>query len=424
MNRAHAGSLLRALLAGLLLGWGLAAAQEGAEQDADLTRKRADLRDVQQRIQELDKAIADTETSRLAAADRLAASERAVSAAQRRLRQLADERETVEGELARSEARQREVAERVAQRQEELAAWLRRYYMHGGNDVAPLLSARDPNQLARDAHYLALIARARAQMIAALRADLAEQTRLREAIASRRDRLVVLEAEQRGQRDELAAVKAARAEALAALVRQLEGQQRQANTLREDERRLASVLEVLARQAAEREAARVAAQRRAAAAREAARVRSEAAAGEVRRLPRPAQPGARFAELRGKIGLPVRGELLGRFGAQRAEGGTRWRGVFIRARSGDEVLAVAAGEVVFSDWLRGYGNLIIIDHGEDYLTVYGNNDALFKIVGDRVGGGTPIASVGTGVAAQESGLYFEIRHKGEPVDPMQWVRNR
>jgi septal ring factor EnvC (AmiA/AmiB activator) len=146
--------------------------------------------------------------------------------------------------------------------------------------------------------------------------------------------------------------------------------------------------------------------------------------GEVRQLAGPSPTGVRFAQLRGQIGFPVRGELVGRFGAQRAQGGTRWRGVFIRARGGDDVVAVAAGEVVFSDWLRGYGNLIILDHGDDYLTIYGNNDALFKTVGERVGGGVPIASVGASGSGQESGLYFEIRHKGEPVDPMLWIRNR
>lgn len=432
MNRARAAGALGALLTGLLLLWGGTAGTAVAD-TSELAHKRADLQGVQQRIRELEKAIADTETDRSAAADRLAAAERAVSAAQRRLRELASERKAVERELADNERRQRMVSERIAQRQDELAAWLRRYYMHGGSDVAPLLSARDPNQLARDAYYLERLARARAALIDALRDDLREQTRLLEAISTRRDRLVALEAEQRRQHTELAKVKTARTKALASLVQQLAGQQRQAETLRQDERQLTHVLEVLARQAARREAARREAQRRAAAARAAApaaaseqrsRVRSEAVVGEVRHLAGPSPSGVRFADLRGRIGFPVRGELVGRFGAQRAQGGTRWRGVFIRASDGDDVVAVAAGEVVFSDWLRGYGNLIILDHGDDFLTVYGNNDALFKVVGERVGGGVPIASVGTSGGVQESGLYFEIRHKGEPVDPMQWIGSR
>lgn len=438
MSRARAVSPLGAVLVVLLLAGSLPAPLRAADA-SELTQRRADLQDVQRRIRELERAIADTESTRSAAAEKLAAAERAVSAANRQLRQLAAEREAVERELASQEHEQRAVELRIAERQAELAQWLRGNYIRGGNEVAPLLSARDPNQLARDAYYLERLARARAALIEALRSDLREQARLVASITARRDRLATLEAEQRRQRTEFEKVQAARARALAEVARQLEGQQKEAQALRQDERQLSRVLTVLARQAAQREAARREAERRAAAA--AARAaapasavapaarppvggRSEPVVGEVRQLAGPSPTGVRFAQLRGQIGFPVRGELVGRFGAQRAQGGTRWRGVFIRARGGDDVVAVAAGEVVFSDWLRGYGNLIILDHGDDYLTIYGNNDALFKTVGERVGGGVPIASVGASGSGQESGLYFEIRHKGEPVDPMLWIRNR
>ena len=150
--------------------------------------------------------------------------------------------------------------------------------------------------------------------------------------------------------------------------------------------------------------------------------RSEPVVGQVTQAAELAPTGISFAQLQGKMRFPVRGELVGRFGAPRAEGGTRWRGVFIRAGSGQDVLAVASGEVVFADWLRGYGNLIIVDHGSEYMTIYGHNDALLREVGDRIAAGAAIASVGASGSVQESGLYFEIRHRGQPVDPMKWVR--
>ena len=196
--------------------------------------------------------------------------------------------------------------------------------------------------------------------------------------------------------------------------------------------------EAAAREAARRLAAQREAERRAAAARaeqeRAAQARApsrstspppraaEPVVGEVRDTAGPTPTGVRFGQLRGQLRFPVRGELVGRFGAPRADGGTTWKGVFIRAGSGADVRAVAGGEVVFSDWLRGYGNLIIVDHGSDYLSIYGNNDALLKEVGDAVTGGDAIASVGAGGVGSESGLYFEIRHQGQPLDPMQWVR--
>ena len=111
---------------------------------------------------------------------------------------------------------------------------------------------------------------------------------------------------------------------------------------------------------------------------------------------------------------------MNRFGTQRQEGST-WKGLFIRSPQGSEVRAIAGGRIVFADWMRGFGNLLIIDHGDAYLTIYGNNDALLKRVGDAVRGGDTVASVGNSGGNPESGLYFEIRQEGRPVDPLKWA---
>ncbi|MCK0512161.1 murein hydrolase activator EnvC family protein [Aromatoleum buckelii] len=432
-------SLVPALAVALLLGAPAARASEPAE----VVQKRSDLEEVKRRIADLRKEIADTEETRSGAAAELAAAERAVSQAQRRLHALAAERATTEKSLAILEAEQDAVEARIAGRQAELGEWLRRHYIHGaGGGVAPFLSTRDANQFARDAHYLEHLGRARLALIESLRGDLRQKAELGESIAGRRDHLVALEAQQRTQHATLESMQGRRKQALDGISRQLLSQRKEEETLHQDQQRLGRLVEVLARRAAEREAARAAA---AAAAREAAaraaaraaaekradaagaarttpRSRSEAVVGEVRQAAEATPTGVSFAQLRGKMRFPVRGELVGRFGAPRAEGGTTWRGVFIRASGGAEVRAVAAGEIVFSDWLRGYGNLIIVDHGSDYLSIYGNNDALLKELGDVIAGGDPIASVGASGGASESGLYFEIRYRGQPVDPLQWVR--
>lgn len=95
--------------------------------------------------------------------------------------------------------------------------------------------------------------------------------------------------------------------------------------------------------------------------------------------------------------------------------------MFIRSNPGNDVKAIAAGRVVFADWMRGFGNLMIIDHGSSYLSIYGNNDALLKQVGDVIRGGETIAAVGNSGGNPESGLYFELRHDGQPLDPLKWV---
>ena len=438
----------------------VAAAPTGASEPAEVSDKRSDLEEVTRRIRDLQKEIADTEESRSSAVDELAAAERAVSDAQRRLHAIAAERASAEKSLAILEAERRAVEERIAARQTELGDWLRRHYVHGAAEgVAPLLSTRDPNQLARDAHYLEHLGKARLALIESLRGDLQQKALLGESIAARRDRVAALEQAQRSEHATLEADQARRKVALAGISEQLRSQRKEERTLREDQERLGRLVAVLAKRAAEREAARAAAAAaaareaaaRAAAAAKAASVkrpevaredaaaakraevardraappsgsRSEAVVGEVRQSAGPTPTGVGFAQLRGKLRFPVRGELVGRFGAPRAEGGTTWRGVFIRASGGTEVRAVAGGEIVFSDWLRGYGNLIIVDHGNDYLSIYGNNDALLKELGEVIAGGDPIASVGASGGASESGLYFEIRHRGQPLDPLQWVR--
>lgn len=452
MLHRHTGTALVAMIVALCGATpGLVRAQSGGE----IVERRSDLDDLKKRIRDLEQEMARTEASRSSAIKSLAESERAVSRVMRELAKLEVERRDAEKKLALLDAEQRETGTRIEARRGELGDWLRRHYMQGGADsMAPLLSARDPNQLARDAHYLEHLGRARLALIDGLRADM-EQTRLRaEEIKTRRDRLAALEGEQRSRRSELQSEQGRRKQALAEVTRQLQAQKTQVGTLQQDEQRLAKVIDTLvkrAREAAAREAAREAARRlaaqreaerraaeaRAAQARAAAEARSsgpsnraadappraaEPVVGEVRDAAGPTPTGVRFGQLRGQLRFPVRGELVGRFGAPRADGGTTWKGVFIRAGSGADVRAVAGGEVVFSDWLRGYGNLIIVDHGSDYLSIYGNNDALLKEVGERVAGGDTIASVGAGGVGSESGLYFEIRHQGQPLNPMQWVR--
>ncbi len=403
----------------------------------ELDLRRAELEQVQRRIEAVEQVIARVEAERSGAAAELARAERAVSAASRQLRETVELLATTGKTLEAREHEAEAIAARIAERQDELAFWLRRQYLHGGNEVAPVLAARDPNQLARDLRYLEYLGRARLELIERLREDLERHKTLLAEILAERQRLSTLESEQRARQAEMDRSRVARAQAVERVAAQLREQQREADGLRQSEAQLGEVVAVLAAAAAAREAAR----RQMRAAREAAAAPAPAPARPATTATRPAQSaepvrgvardtagptptGVRFSQLRGNIGFPVRGELIGRFGAPRAEGGTRWRGIFIRAREGEEVVAVAPGEVVFSDWLRGYGNLLIIEHDDDYLTIYGNNDALLRVVGEQIAAGTPIASVGSSGGGQGSGLYFEIRHKGQPVDPMQWIRVR
>jgi septal ring factor EnvC (AmiA/AmiB activator) len=132
------------------------------------------------------------------------------------------------------------------------------------------------------------------------------------------------------------------------------------------------------------------------------------------------EPETDFAELKGKLPWPVNGKLTHKFGSARTEG--TWDGVLIDAAEGMEIKAVTGGKVVYAQWLRSYGLLIIIDHGQGYMTLYAFNQSLYKHTGDLVKAGDVIASVGQSGGRSQAGLYFGIRKKGEPVDPLEWCR--
>ena len=129
-----------------------------------------------------------------------------------------------------------------------------------------------------------------------------------------------------------------------------------------------------------------------------------------------------FAKLKKKLKLPVKGKVIYKYNAKRSDTGTRWKGLFIKAKEGSNVKSVASGQVVFSDWLRGFGNIIIIDHGKSYMSLYGNNDSLLKRKGEFIKGGEVIALSGNSGGNKYNGLYYELRHNGKPFNPLKWTK--
>ncbi|NTV09249.1 MAG: peptidoglycan DD-metalloendopeptidase family protein [Zoogloea sp.] len=412
---------------------------------------QADLKALKSRIQSLNKEIAVGEAAKADLAGELAASERAIAAISRRLREIASERAAAESELATLETESAALDKRIAARQAKLADLLRRQYMNGPQEgVGHLLASEDQAEVARRSYYLGLIGQARARDLADLRADLDRHKELATQAEARRARFASLETERASEQAKLEVERRRRAESLAKLGEKLKASKHEVSVLEQDGQRLSRLIDNLARiqeqkrkeaKAREEAAARAAAARQKKLQARSAGGRSvgtpeRQAAGEPRRMRDDAPPapmrvesvsgptptGITFSQLRGRLLLPVRGELTGRFGAPRSDGGTAWKGVFIRAASGAEVKAVAAGRVAYAEWLRGFGNLIIVDHDDGYLTIYANNDSLLKAAGQPVAGGETIARVGASGGNMETGLYFEIRHLGQPLDPMKWVK--
>jgi septal ring factor EnvC (AmiA/AmiB activator) len=373
------------------------------------------LKELRGRIAELQKRLADAEESKSEAVDALKESERAISDANRALRELSGQAREVDARLAAVRA-ESELGQRALKEQQALLARLI-YHRYVGGQAEPLkllLNREDPNQIARQMHYLTYVSRARAGVISGLRGNLAHLKDLARETEQKASELAAIAAEQQVQRRRLEQEKAARSATLTRISRDITQRRREMGTLKRDENRLARLVESLSRLVAREPRP---------AARPAPRSRGE-------RAPEPSAgsgPSAAlgpFAGLKGRLALPVRGGVANRFGAPRESGGAIWKGLFITARAGEEVRAVAPGRVVFADWMRGFGNLLIVDHGDAYMSLYGNNESLFRQVGDLIHGGEPVAAVGNSGGNPDSGLYFEIRHQGRPLDPLDWLGNR
>lgn len=420
MKHAHRLFVLLALLCG--------ASNAAAVSKEDLVKLR-------QHIEALRRDNANAQASRSQAADALRQSERAISDANRRVYQLDREQEAVKQSLVQLRADSDATRLSVARQQQQLAQLLNQQYLNGRDDTAKLLmNGQDPNQLTRNLQYYAYLAQARSALIARLQAGLARLDNLAQAQQQKQAQLDSIRQQRLAQRQQLEVQRQEKRRVIDQLGAQIQSQRKEIATLERNEKHLTQLVEALAKAAAKRAAAEKAAAEKAAAARKnrhkAAPKRGQEAIREMPRsgaetsMPETAITGTSFGRLKGRLMLPVDGELVHRFGTPRERGGSLWKGLFFKARAGQPVHAVAAGRVVFADWLRGFGNLIIVDHGNGYMSLYSNNETLYKQVGDAVRAGETIAAVGNSGGDPDAGLYFELRYQSRAFDPMSWMAGK
>ena len=373
----------------------------GATREEDLAALRS-------RIEALRSELEDRESDRREARDALRTSEVAISDANRALQAVEAEARTARAAIADLAAR-RSVQERSLETgQAALGRLLAARAVAGLSGGAPdfvrlALTGEDLADAARKLHYLTYVSRAAAQMIESQRNGLAEAARLKAESEDQARGLAAIEARGRSDRERLLKERREHRRLLERVAGEIRNAKKRIQALLADESRLARLVQEISKVLAARPGAGY------------ARVTAvpEAGTGVASGL---------FSALKGSLRLPVRGELAGRFGTPRTEGSVAAKGVFIRAPEGEQVHAVGAGRVVYADWMRGFGNLLIVDHGEAFLSIYGNNESLLKQTGDTVTLGEPLATVGQSGGNEQTGLYFELRHLGRPFDPLRWVK--
>ncbi len=384
-------------------------AQDAKDAEQRLQKVRSELRDVATQRRQLEGQRGDASRKLRQADEQVGGSQRSLQQTQEQLQQSA-------AELARLQAERARHAGNLQTRKAELASLLRAAQAEGDAPALKALLAQDRVEDATRAVTLAsYLQRAQVQRIRALSAEIERIEALETGMTQQQ---VALDAARKQQATQLAQLQQARqqrASVLAGIDQQYQDRGAREKALGQDAKALQNLLAQLRAAAAraEREAARAKAETerlaKAPGKHTPARTRTPPAVASLQRV--------------GGMSWPVAGNLLASFGG-RLPDGRRSDGVLIAAAAGTPVKAVADGTVVYADWMTGYGNILIVDHGQGYMSLYAHNDGLLREAGDHVQRGQSVATVGSSGGQDSPGLYFELRRNGAPVNPADWLKRQ
>lgn len=360
------------------------------------------LKALRERIQSLQKDLTSKEAIKQSTANALQEVERIISTINQKLAKLIENERQAMEEFTQLQMQYNQTKNEIETERTRLEKLFYQQYLGGQQDsLRFMLSQQDPNQIARDIYYFKQLSLARSDSINNLQDNQYKIEALIQASHQKKEEVLAIQTEYFAQRKKLEQEKSKHQTLLSQISGEITQKQQEINKLESDEKRITNLVN---------EINKILVQEK----------RTNTSINS--KLPDASTTGIPFASLKGKLNLPVRGKLLNSFGGQRSGKHVTWKGLFIQSPSGSDVKAISDGRVVFADWLRGFGNLIILDHGKGYMSLYGNNETLHKQVGKIIQGGDTIATVGNSGGNPESGLYFELRHKGKPFDPLTWIK--
>jgi septal ring factor EnvC (AmiA/AmiB activator) len=383
---------MRLLHISILLIFATPVATVAQEDGAGLAKiKEQELEEVRDKISDLKKSMDKSARDRDRLTEDLQSAEVGIAEKRLRLKDLERERAWSGKRLAELDAAIAEREAELALEADHLSAQVRAAYMSGNQEkIKLLLNQRDPAMLGRMMAYYNYFNDYRADNITAVSAKIRELAEMHSEVAAEEARLADLARTREAELEKLATAQQERQELLAALKDRIAAEGREIDRLAAQEKDLARLIAELTS------------------------ILSDY----------PITSEEPFSEHRGRLTWPVAGTLLRDFGQPRVGGELKWNGVVLAAPRGREVRSVYHGRVAFADWLAGMGLLVIVDHGEGYMTLYGYNETILKNAGDWVAPGDVIATVGDSGGQAEAGLYFEIRRGTQPLNPRRWVTRR
>ncbi|MBL79239.1 MAG: peptidase M23 [Nitrosomonadaceae bacterium] len=363
---------------------------------ADIDTNKKGLNQLRNRIENLQKHLANKEESRLGLSNILQESKQAIKKITKKLDSLNVERHKIKNRINQLQKKSDLTQNKILNQQTHLSKLLYQQYIGGNNEHLKLIiNQKDPNQIAREIYYFGYISRARIEDIDKYHADLINLRAIVDEANKETTKIIEIQEEYEEQKGILQQEEIKHKNLLASISKEVKKGKNKVLKLQEDEKQLSALV------------ARI------------AKIKEQNKEKTSKNL----SPNKNyFKNKKGNLYFPVDGKIINSFGSPKSKGRSAWRGLFISAPIGIDVIAIADGKVVFANWLRGFGNVLIVDHGGGYMSLYGNNKILTKKVDEAVQGGDIIASVGNNDRNLRSGLYFELSYKGKPFDPSNWIR--
>ena len=375
---------------------------------AGIEARRTELRELTRHIDRLRAELDDEHAERDQQRNRLESIERDIVANRQRQRDTLRDIATHKAQRAELAARREQIQTQLTGHQDQLGKLVRASYLLGNQEyLKVLLSQQDPNGLGRIMTYYRYLAQSRARQIQDITALAEELQKLDAGVLNKEHELAALNADLDTERQRLESAHTERARTLAAITMDVQRKAKEVARLEANAARLSVLVTKLQELAVKPPKP------------------APSAPIEPKPVPEPAstsQPGVRFSSMKGRLPMPLRATVRSAFGDVKTGSGMRWEGLLLAAAEGEPVHAIFDGRVVYADWLRGFGLLLILDHGEGYMSLYSHNSSLNKQLGDWVASGEIISFVGTTGGLSNPGLYFEVRYNGEPTNPLAWCR--
>lgn len=386
----HSEQQIRSLLVLLLLS--VLLILPSISQAADKEVSAQQLKELNTRIKNLEQSLNQVKGAKAAVLKELQASEKKIADTAKAIRSNLASSKRLKSRLSELKAEKADLTLKQNQQKNYLEKQIRSAYAMGRQEyLKVLLNQQQPDQVSRVLRYYDYINKERSRHIDEYLETAKTLDRVKKEILQKDYVLTTTRSKLEADRGRLKAEQKKREGLVAQLDKEISGKGQELATLNQDRARLEQLLEEV------REA--------------------------IVNIPMPKDTRP-FKSMRGKLPWPIKGRVAYAFGSEQIRGKLRRNGMVIRAGEGTEIKAIHSGRVVFADWLRGYGVLLILDHGNGFMSLYGNNQALLREAGDWIHAGESIATVGRSGGQTRSGLYFEIREKGAPQDPIIWLGRR